>query len=169
MCSFEGKVKSIFFSLNLFACQLFKFCCITNHLLLFCLLIHVLLSLSRKKNNVGTGIFVIYMQLFPRQNQEISSFFAVSSVYRLQGDHNILFQMPEILLFDIFEPKSCDGVSTGGVYPSRIRCANVLPRENFKKQTQKESISCRHRLFFFNSFFLMWFIVQLSMNCYAFR
>jgi len=27
-----------------------------------------------------------------------------------QGDHNILFQMPEILLFYIFEPRSDDGV-----------------------------------------------------------
>jgi len=38
-----------------------------------------------------------------------------------QSDHTILFQMPEILLFDISEPQSGDGVSTGGVYPSRIR------------------------------------------------
>ena len=43
----------------------------------------------------------------------------------LQGDHNSLFQMPEILLFDIFEPQSGDGVSTGGVI--------LLPGENSKK------------------------------------
>jgi len=30
-----------------------------------------------------------------------------------QGDYNILFLMPEILLFDIFESQSGDGVSTG--------------------------------------------------------
>ena len=53
-----------------------------------------------------------------------------------------MFQMPEILLFDIFEPQSADGVSTGGAYPSRIRWVIVLPRENFKKYTQNESISC---------------------------
>ena len=34
-----------------------------------------------------------------------------------QGDHNILFQMPEILLFDMFEPRSGNVVSTGAVYP----------------------------------------------------
>ena len=51
----------------------------------------------------------------------------------MKGDHNILFQMPEILLFDIFEQQSVDGVSTGGVYPSGIGWAIMLPRENFKK------------------------------------
>jgi len=45
-----------------------------------------------------------------------------------QGDHNILFQMPEIM----FEPQSGDGVSTGGVYPSRIRWVIVLPRETLR-------------------------------------
>ena len=33
--------------------------------------------------------------------------------YSFQGDHNILFQMPEILFFD---SSSVDGVSTGGVF-----------------------------------------------------
>jgi len=46
---------------------------------------------------------------------------------------NILFQMPEILLFDIFESQSGDGVSTGGVYPSQLRWVIVLPREKIKK------------------------------------
>jgi len=36
----------------------------------------------------------------------------------MQGDHYILFHMPEILLFDIFEPRIDNGMSTGGVYPS---------------------------------------------------
>jgi len=30
-------------------------------------------------------------------------------------DHNILIQMPENLLFDIFKPRSGDGISTDGV------------------------------------------------------
>jgi len=51
----------------------------------------------------------------------------------LQGDHNILFQMPEILFFDKFERQSGYRVSTGGVYPSRIRWVIMLSRENIKK------------------------------------
>ena len=35
----------------------------------------------------------------------------------LQGDHTILFQMPEILLFDISEPQRGDGVSRGEFTP----------------------------------------------------
>ena len=46
---------------------------------------------------------------------------------------NFLFQMPEILLFDIFERQSGNRVSTGGVKPSRIRWVIVLPREKIKK------------------------------------
>jgi len=34
----------------------------------------------------------------------------------LQGDHIILFQMPEILLFDIFELLSGHGMRIGDVY-----------------------------------------------------
>ena len=33
--------------------------------------------------------------------------------FLLHGDHTILFQMPEILLFDIFEQRSGDGMNTG--------------------------------------------------------
>ena len=36
-------------------------------------------------------------------------------IYEFKGDHNILFQMPEILLFDIFESRSGNVVSTGAV------------------------------------------------------
>ena len=45
----------------------------------------------------------------------------------MQGDHKILFQMPEILLFDIFEPRCCDGMSTGGVYPSLLGGYDCAP------------------------------------------
>jgi len=37
--------------------------------------------------------------------------------------------MPEILLFDIFEQRSGDGVSTPVLYPSRIVGVVVLPQE----------------------------------------
>ena len=49
-----------------------------------------------------------------------------------QGDHDILFQMPEVLLFDMFVPQSGDGGGVWGggdtreVYPSRIRWVIVL-------------------------------------------
>ena len=41
--------------------------------------------------------------------------------------------MPEILLFDIFEPQSGDGVSTTVLYLSRIVGVVVLSQENFEK------------------------------------
>jgi len=40
----------------------------------------------------------------------------------------VVFQKPKILLFDIFEPRSGDGVSTDGIYPYRLRgfgCAHL--------------------------------------------
>jgi len=41
--------------------------------------------------------------------------------------------MPEILLFDMFELRSGDGMSTGGVYLSRIRWVIVLLKYIFEK------------------------------------
>jgi len=70
--------------------------------------------------------------------------------------------MSEILLFDIFEPQSGDGVSTGGVYPSRIRWVIVLPREIFKKYTPKESISCNFIIYIFS---IPFFSCGLSYTC----
>jgi len=58
--------------------------------------------------------------------------------------------MPEILLFDISEPQSGDGVSTGGVYPSRIRWVIVPPRENFKS-TPKMKASPAISLYIYGS------------------
>ena len=44
--------------------------------------------------------------------------------YYQQGDHTILFQLPEILLFDMFVSQSGDGVGTDGFYlksvPNRV-------------------------------------------------
>ena len=72
----------------------------------------------------------------------------------IQGNHNISFQMPEILLFDTSESQSGDGVSTGGVYPSRLCSPEIFLKSGPNQKT---------------SLFLMWFIVYLLMNSYAFR
>ena len=58
-------------------------------------------------------------------------FFSMIDLF-LQGDHTILFQMPEILLFDMFVPQRW-GVGTDGVYPARIRWVIVLLKEKMKK------------------------------------
>ena len=58
--------------------------------------------------------------------------------------------MPEILLFDIFEPRIGNGMSTGGVHtsPFNIFFKNVLPQENFEKYTQKKAFPAISDIFF---------------------
>ena len=50
---------------------------------------------------------------------------------KLQCDHTSWFQMPEIVLFDMFEPRSGDGMSMAVFYPSRIVGMVVLHQELF--------------------------------------
>jgi len=52
----------------------------------------------KARNTCQTSLFYFSMQI---------------DTYLLHGDHTILFQMPEILLFDIFEQRSGDGMNTG--------------------------------------------------------
>ena len=59
--------------------------------------------------------------------------------------------MPEILLFDIFEPRISNGMSTDDVYPSiQGFFLIVLPQEKIEKYIPKESISCNFRPIYFS-------------------
>ena len=50
---------------------------------------------------------------------------------KLLCDHTSLLQMPEIVLFDMFESRSGDGMSMAVFYPSRIVGMVVLHQELF--------------------------------------
>ena len=74
------------------------------------------------------------------------------SMFRLQGDRTILFQMSDISLFDMFEPRSGDGVSTSVPLPYKEDgCAP--PRKKWKVEP-KENISCKFRHIFLHFQFL---------------
>ena len=78
--------------------------------------------------------------------------------------------MPDILLFDIFEPQSGDGVSTGTVYPSRVSLWLCTGNTCFEKETHKNPTPAISDIYFyfFNSILLMRFIVYLLMIYQAF-
>ena len=82
--------------------------------------------------------------------------------------HNVLFQMSEILLFDIFEP--CYGMSTGGVYPSLYggyKCA--APIKKMKSRPKRKHLLQLQKHFggyFHFPFTHLLHCIYLSMICY---